>query len=102
VGFIFFGRIFCPWNPRAKNQAFRCKSSDLLMQILRAFRFNPGRMGEQRICECKFATSPLRARQRRGVRTTFSLLFRILKESVPSGARLKNLIDGFFGAPFFD
>jgi hypothetical protein len=30
---------------RAKNRAFRCKSSDLLMQILRAFRCNPWRSG---------------------------------------------------------
>jgi hypothetical protein len=28
---------------RAKNRAFRCKSSDLLMQILWAFRCNPWR-----------------------------------------------------------
>ncbi|MDR1179126.1 MAG: hypothetical protein LBK44_01365 [Spirochaetales bacterium] len=31
------------------------------MQILWAFRYNPWRLGEQRICECKFATSPWRA-----------------------------------------
>ncbi|MDR1179112.1 MAG: hypothetical protein LBK44_01295 [Spirochaetales bacterium] len=30
------------------------------MQILWAFRCNPGCMGEQRICVSKFATSPLR------------------------------------------
>jgi hypothetical protein len=30
------------------------------MRFLWAFRFNPGCRGEQRICECKIATSPLR------------------------------------------
>jgi hypothetical protein len=30
------------------------------MQILRDFRFNPGCMDEQRFCESKIATSPLR------------------------------------------
>jgi hypothetical protein len=29
------------WRRNAKNRAFRSKSSDLPMQILRAFRFNP-------------------------------------------------------------
>ncbi|MDR1179991.1 MAG: hypothetical protein LBK44_05760 [Spirochaetales bacterium] len=31
----------------AKNRAFRSKSSDLLMQILWAFRYNPSRMAAQ-------------------------------------------------------
>jgi hypothetical protein len=30
---------------RAKNRAFRSKSSDLLMQILWAFHYNPLRIG---------------------------------------------------------
>jgi hypothetical protein len=34
------------------------------MRFLRAFRSYPGCMGEQRICACKFATSPWRAHQR--------------------------------------
>jgi hypothetical protein len=33
----FFGRA----SPAQKNRAFRSKSSDLQMQILRAFRYNP-------------------------------------------------------------
>jgi hypothetical protein len=33
----FFGRA----SHAQKNRAFRCKSSDLLMQILWAFRCNP-------------------------------------------------------------
>jgi hypothetical protein len=45
----------------AKNRAFRSKSSEAPMRFLWAFRYNPGCMGEQRICECKFATSPLRS-----------------------------------------
>jgi hypothetical protein len=35
--------FFCP-QPGKKNQAFRSKSSDLPMQILWAFRYNPLRM----------------------------------------------------------
>ncbi|MDR1179448.1 MAG: hypothetical protein LBK44_02990 [Spirochaetales bacterium] len=35
------------------------------MRFLWAFRSNPGCMGEQRICECKFVTSPSRGHQRR-------------------------------------
>jgi hypothetical protein len=42
---------------RAGNQAFRCKSSDLPMQILWAFRCNPLRGAQRIICECKFVTS---------------------------------------------
>jgi hypothetical protein len=34
-----FGRIFC--GDAAKNRAFRFNSSDLLMQILWDFRYNP-------------------------------------------------------------
>ncbi|MDR1179468.1 MAG: hypothetical protein LBK44_03090 [Spirochaetales bacterium] len=34
------------------------------MRFLWAFRCNPGRMGEQRICDSKFVTSPSRKRQR--------------------------------------
>jgi hypothetical protein len=35
-----YGRIFLPAAGQ-KNQAFRSKSSDLPMQILWAFRYNP-------------------------------------------------------------
>jgi hypothetical protein len=39
---IFCGLGICAANSQsAKNRAFRSKSSDLLMQILWAFRFNP-------------------------------------------------------------
>ncbi|MDR1179820.1 MAG: hypothetical protein LBK44_04885 [Spirochaetales bacterium] len=31
------------------------------MQILWAFRYNPGCMGEQKNCVCNLSTSPLRA-----------------------------------------
>jgi hypothetical protein len=34
------GAFFCPPTSGQKNRAFRCKSSDLLMQILWAFRYN--------------------------------------------------------------
>jgi hypothetical protein len=36
----FFGRVFCPWKPRAKNRAFRFKSSEAPMRFLWAFRCN--------------------------------------------------------------
>jgi hypothetical protein len=38
--FLNFGRLPGPL-PRPRNRAFRSKSSDLPMQILWAFRFNP-------------------------------------------------------------
>jgi hypothetical protein len=46
---------------QAKNQAFRFKSSDLLMQILWAFRCNPLRAhsGSAKLLR-NFATNPLR------------------------------------------
>jgi hypothetical protein len=42
----------------AKNRAFRSKSSDLLMQILRAFRSNPLRSVAAAILLRKIAANP--------------------------------------------
>jgi hypothetical protein len=41
MGAFFFRELLR--NPRKKNRAFRCNSSDLPMQILWDFRFNPWR-----------------------------------------------------------
>jgi hypothetical protein len=46
-----FGALFARGSPRAKNRAIRSKSSDLLMQILWAFRSYPWRSAA-RVCEC--------------------------------------------------
>jgi hypothetical protein len=42
LSLCFWARFFCPKTGK-KNRAFRCKSSDLPMQILWAFRCNPSR-----------------------------------------------------------
>ncbi|MDR1179042.1 MAG: hypothetical protein LBK44_00935 [Spirochaetales bacterium] len=42
---IFIIRIWAHFFAPQKNRAFRCKSSDLPMQILWAFRYNPLRSG---------------------------------------------------------
>jgi hypothetical protein len=47
-------------SPPCGDRAFLSNSSDLPMQILRGFRCNPERMGEQEFCESKIPTSPLR------------------------------------------
>ncbi|MDR1178926.1 MAG: hypothetical protein LBK44_00345 [Spirochaetales bacterium] len=39
---LFWARFFCPKTGK-KNRAFRSKSSDLPMQILWAFHYNPSR-----------------------------------------------------------
>jgi hypothetical protein len=56
---IFFtlARFFERASPAQKNRAFRSKSSELPMQFLRAFRYNPSRAHQRQPLELPFGNS---------------------------------------------